>query len=156
MNDLRLRLSMLEAKHGKERAETREKPLRVFYGWAKTGKIRKKEAISVIFENESMRDERTMRAIAKYQQTVHIRRQTPDERRDAANSTRCFSEYSVFLSDRRIKGSLRRALLENMEADRKNVGERELSEIADKLREAYLAEHPDYKEPVSQLDLFTD
>jgi hypothetical protein len=28
------------------------KLLRVFYGWAKINKIRKKEAISVIFEND--------------------------------------------------------------------------------------------------------
>lgn len=30
------------------------KLLRVFYGWAKINKIRKKEAISVIFENDGL------------------------------------------------------------------------------------------------------
>lgn len=156
MNNLQQRLFLLDNRHYEERkkSDIHNKDLRVFYGWAKLGKIRKKEAISVIFENDRMREERTMRAIAKYQNTVYVRQQTSDEKIGAEGAIRIFSEYSVFLSDKRIKGSLQRALQENMEADRKNVSKKELKEIADKLREAFLESHPNYKEPMLQLDLF--
>lgn len=158
MNTLQQRLFLLDTKHSEERkkSDIQKKNLRVFYGWARLGKIRKKEAISVIFENDRMREERTMKAIAKYQDTVYVRQQTPDEKRDADGATRMFTEFSVFLSDKRIKGSLQRALQQNSEADRKNVSQKELAEIANKLREAYLESHPDYKEPMLQLNLFDE
>lgn len=158
MNTLQQRLFLLDTKHSEERkkSDIQKKNLRVFYGWARLGKIRKKEAISVIFENDRMREERTMKAIAKYQDTVYVRQQTPDEKRDAEGATRMFTEFSVFLSDKRIKGSLQRALQQNSEADRKNVSQKELAEIANKLREAYLESHPDYKEPMLQLNLFDE
>lgn len=156
MNSLQQRLFLLDTKHSEERkkSDIQKKNLRVFYGWARLGKIRKKEAISVIFENDHMREERTMKAIAKYQDTVYVRQQTTDEKRDAEGAIRMFTEFSVFLSDKRIKGSLQRALQQNSEADRKNVSPKELAEIANKLREAYLESHPDYKEPMLQLNLF--
>lgn len=158
MNTLQQRLFLLDTKHSGERkkSDIQKKNLRVFYGWARLGKIRKKEAISVIFENDRMREERTMKAIAKYQDTVYVRQQTLDEKRDAEGATRMFTEFSVFLSDKRIKGSLQRALQQNSEADRKNVSQKELAEIANKLREAYLESHPDYKEPMLQLNLFDE
>lgn len=158
MNTLQQRLFLLDTKHSEERkkSDIQKKNLRVFYGWARLGKIRKKEAISVIFENDRMREERIMKAIAKYQDTVYVRQQTPDEKRDADGATRMFTEFSVFLSDKRIKGSLQRALQQNSEADRKNVSQKELAEIANKLREAYLESHPDYKEPMLQLNLFDE
>jgi hypothetical protein len=158
MNTLQQRLFLLDTKHSEERkkSDVQKKNLRVFYGWVRLGKIRKKEAISVIFENDRMREERTMKAIAKYQDTVYVRQQTPDEKRDAEGATRMFTEFSVFLSDKRIKGSLQRALQQNSEADRKNVSQKELAEIANKLREAYLESHPDYKEPMLQLNLFDE
>lgn len=158
MNTLQQRLFLLDTRHSEERkkSDIQKKNLRVFYGWARLGKIRKKEAISVIFENDRMREERTMKAIAKYQDTVYVRQQSPDEKRDAEGATRMFTEFSVFLSDKRIKGSLQRALQQNSEADRKNVSQKELAEIANKLREAYLESHPDYKEPMLQLNLFDE
>lgn len=158
MNTLQQRLFLLDSKHSEERkkSDIQKKPLRMFYGWAKLGKIRKKEAISVIFENDCMREERTLRVIAKYQDTVYVRQQTSDEKRDAEGATRMFTEFSVFLADKRVKGSLQRALQENMEADRKNVSKNVLIEIADKLRTAFKENHPDYKEPITQLDLNFD
>lgn len=158
MNTLQQRLFLLDTKHREERkkSDIQKKNLRVFYGWAKLGKIRKKEAISVIFENDCMREERTMKAVAKYQDTVYIRQQTPDEKIGAEGATRMFTEYSIFLSDKQIKGSLKRALQQNMGDDRNNVSKKELAEIADKLREAFLGNHPNYKEPILQPGLFDE
>ena len=44
------------------------KLLRVFYGWAKINKIRKKEAISVIFENDGgfEKNEKKVKLYQKY------------------------------------------------------------------------------------------
>lgn len=155
MDNLRQRLFNLDNKYRTERNNIQKKNLRVFYGWAKLGKVRKKEAISVIFENDMMSEERTLRAIAKYQETVYIRPQTNDEKLDAKHSNRMFTEYSVFMDDKRIKGSLDVALLVNKRADQKNVSTKVLNEIAVKLRDAFLFSHPGYKEPVRQLELFT-
>lgn len=155
MHSLRERLFALDRGHREERSRARDKRLRVFYGWAKMNKIRKKEAISVIFENDRASEEKTLRTVAKYQDTVYIRPQTDGEKQDAEHSNRMFTEYSVFMDDKRIKGSLEKALQENMNADRNNVGKKVLDEIASKLREAYLAAHRDYKEPVRQPELFT-
>ena len=86
---------MLDNKHKAELGQRKQpKNLRVFYGWAKVGKIRKKEAISVIFENEKMREERTLRAVAKYQHTVYVRQQTDAELSDAIVTTRCFRVFN--------------------------------------------------------------
>lgn len=155
MYSLRERLFILDSKHQKERNRVQNKNLRVFYGWAKLNKIRKKEAISVIFENDKMNEEKTLRAVSKFQETVYIRPQTDGEKSDAEHSNRMFTEYSVFMDDKRIKGSLEKALQINMNADRKNVNKKVLDEIAAKLRESFLIAHRDYKEPIQQLELFT-
>ena len=69
---------------------------------------------------------------------------------------RLFTEYSVFMDDRHIRGSLEAALRANSDADRYNVPQAERDRIAGALRSWYLQEHRDYKEPVRQLDLFED
>jgi len=144
---------MLDNKHKADLGkDLTSEPLRVFYGWAKIGKIRKKEAISVIFENETMREEKTLRAINKYQETVYVRSQTDVEKRDAAYSTRMFTEYSIFLEDKKIKGSLELALKANSEADKNHISEDIRSEISTALRAHYLLHHSNYKEPIVQLE----
>lgn len=152
MNDLQYKLFELESKHRKK-ATAPSKHLRVFYGWAKLGKVRKKEAISVIFENERQRDERTMRAIAKYQHTVYVREQTAQEMQGAEGIIRVFTEYSIYLSDRRINGSLTMALKANSEADKNHISLKTRNEIEAALRSHYLLTHKDYHEPVTQLFL---
>lgn len=150
MSNLRFRLAMLDNKHKAELGQRKQpKNLRVFYGWAKVGKIRKKEAISVIFENEKQREEKTLRAIAKYQHTVYVRQQTEAELQDAHCSNRVFSEYSIFLSEKRLHGSLELALMTNSESDKNHVEASERIKIANALREHYMSSHPDYKEPES-------
>lgn len=131
------------------------KNLRVFYGWSKINKIRKREAISVIFENDRQNEEKTLRAVGKFQDTVYIRKQTDNEKLDAKYSNKMFTEYSVFMDDKRIKGSLEIALRINRNADRNNVGKKVLDEIETKLRDAYLIAHRDYKEKELQFELFT-
>ena len=56
--------------------------LRVFYGWTRTNKIRKAEAISVIFENRSQREEKVQAFIGRMQHTVYVREQTEEEKKD--------------------------------------------------------------------------
>lgn len=110
----------------------------------------KEITISVIFENDTMREKRTLRAINKYQKTVYVRSQTNEEKVDAQYYNRMFSEYSIFLKDKKIKGSLGLALKYNSDADKKHISADERIKIADALRSYYLENHPDYKEPVIQ------
>lgn len=150
MSILTDRLHSLDCKYGR-RTDT-SKRLRVFYGWAKVNKIRKKEAISVVFENDCQREERTMRFINKMMDLVYVRDQTDDEKKGTENAIRMFTEYSVFLSDKRFNGSLELALKSNSEADRNNVSEEERETIKTKLRDYFLTTHPCYKEPIVQLE----
>ncbi len=53
MNVLQGRLFILETKYREKRNAPQNKNLRVFYGWAKIGKIRKKEALRMIGKMKS-------------------------------------------------------------------------------------------------------
>lgn len=131
--------------------------MKVYYGWAKLGKVRKKEAISVIYENNVGVGEhhRMSKALKASQNTVYCRYQTDKEAEDAKLSNRIFTEFSVFMDDKRIAGSLERALQANSDADKENVSSAERKKIAELLRRAFLAEHRNYKEPLGlQLELF--
>ena len=130
------------------------KLLRVFYGWAKINKIRKKEAISVIIENDGG-FEKNEKKVKLYQNTVYTRFQTKKEMEDAEMSNRTFSEYSIFLDDKQIKGSLKKALEVNFLADKKNVAKEVREEIRRLLEKDFLLNHRNYKEPRSfQTSLF--
>lgn len=156
MNVLQQRLSLLDAANAVKCSRHCSKRLRVFYGFAKLNKIRRKEAISVIFMNEEMREERLLKAIGKLQETVYVREQTDAEEADALHSKRVLSEYSIFLDDKRIKGSLELAIMENYDADKNNVSKETLIKISDALRSHYLLHHPRYKEPHYQCELVFD
>lgn len=147
---LQNRLSNLDAKYKRKPIN---KPLRVFYGWCRVNKIRKKEAISVVFENDSQREERTMKFIKKMMDVVYVREQTDNEKIGVENAIRMFTEYSVFLSEKKFQGSLELALNYNSDADKNNVSQEERDVIREKLREHYLSTHPGYKEPVIQLEI---
>ena len=62
-----------------------------------------------------------------------------------------FTEYSIFLSSKRINGSLAKALKENSEADKNNVPLKVRKEIEEALRSHFLLNHSDYKETEIQL-----
>lgn len=149
---------MLEAKHSSEKTSVKKSRLRVFYGWCKLGKIRKREGISIIYENEEgVADHHRMnRSFLSAQYNVCWRYQTDGESRDAKQLNRIFTEYCIFMDDKKIAGSLEAALRANSDADRYNVPQAERERIAGELRSWYLQEHRDYKEPVRQLDLFED
>lgn len=121
--------------------------LKVWYGWAKLNKIRKREAVSVIFENGKQSSERTDGFIRKMQNTVYVRYQTDEEAKDAVSKSRMFTEYNIFMDDKAIRNSLDFALWENSEADANNVSANERAVIEAKLRTAYMSAHRLYKEP---------
>ncbi len=121
--------------------------LRVWYGWAKINKIRKREAISVIFENGKQTPERTDNFIRKMQNTVYVRHQTDEEAKDAKGINRMFTEYTIFMDDKVIRNSLDFALWVNHQADKNYVATAELDVIEKKLRTAYMKSHFMYKEP---------
>lgn len=146
---LQNRLSALDAIHKRKPTSKR---LRVFYGWCKVNKIRKKEAISVIFENDSQPEERTMKFINRMMNVVYVRDQTEEEKMDAEGHARSFTEYSLFLEEKHFQGSLELVLRCNFESDKNNVSEDERETIRKKLRESYLSSHLEYKEPVVQLE----
>lgn len=130
--------------------------LRVFYGWAKLGKVKKREAISVIFENERQDERKVQRTISAAQETAYIRAQTELEANDAKNFNRRYTEFSIFLDDKKINGSVDAALRTNSEADKNNVKESERAKIADALKKMYAKSHPYYKEPGRQLSFNFD
>ena len=94
-----------------------------------------------------------MRFINKMLEVVYVREQTENEKIGVENAVRMFTEYSVFLNDKRFQGSLELALQYNSEADSKNVPEDVRELIASKLRDSYLATHPTYTEPAIQYQL---
>ena len=154
MSNLLLQLKLLEDKQKRSGNKNLEsKGYSVYYGWAKINKTRKKEAISVIFENDYI-PERNRGFVSKMQNTVYVRRQTPGEEKDAELSNRAFTEYSVFMNDKGIKGSLELALKQNFLADENNLSEEERLLIKEALKKKYLEDHPFYKEPAIQLSLF--
>lgn len=111
--------------------------LRVFYGWTRINKVRKSEAISVIFENSKQNEDRTMRFINKMQDTVYIRKQTKAEAQDAVGINRMFTEYSIRLDDKKMGGELDKVLETNFEADKNHVSLKERTIIREELRKAY-------------------
>lgn len=127
--------------------------LRVWYGWCRLNKIRKKRAISVIFENcYSLRNETSLK---RYQDTVYWRYQTDEEATDASYSNRMFTEWSIFLDERPYNGDLEKALDENFVADGNHVSHEERAEIKEKLKERFMLDYPGYALTGNrQLELF--
>lgn len=129
--------------------------LKVYYGWARIGNVRKKRALSVMFENDMQgcRSDRGQRCLRTIQDTVIERYQTDEEEKDGRKQNRIFTEYSLFLDERPINGSLERCLLVNSEADRNNVSKAMRERISEALRKSFMFANPGYKEPYSQLEL---
>lgn len=129
--------------------------LKVYYGWAKMGNVRKKRALSVMFENEKQgcRSDRGQRCLRTIQDTIIERYQTKEEENEGRKQNRIFTEYSLFLDEKPINGSLEKCLLINSEADRNHVSKAIRDKISESLRKAFLLANPGYKEPNSQLSL---
>lgn len=129
--------------------------LKVYYGWSRIGNVRKKRALSVMFENEiqGCRSDRGQRCLRTIQDTVFERYQTNEEMADGIHQNRIFTEYSLFLDEKPVNGSLERCLLINNEADKNHVTRAMRDRISDALRKAFLLANPGYKEPNNQLSL---
>lgn len=129
--------------------------LKVYYGWVRIGGVRKKRALSVMFENDMQgcRSERGQRCLRTIQDTVFERYQTDEEEKEGKQQNRIFTEYSLFFDEKPINGSLERCLLINSEADKNNVSKAMSEKIAEVLRKAFMFDNPGYKEPSSQLGL---
>ena len=129
--------------------------LKVYYGWAKIGNVRKKRSLSVMFENEvqGCRSDRGQRCLEAIQETVFERYQTEEEEMDARQQNRIFTEYCLFLDEKPIKGSLEKCLQINNEADRNHVSKAMRNRIEEALRKSFLLVNPGYKDPNGQLTL---
>lgn len=129
--------------------------LKVYYGWSRVGNVRKKRALSVMFENDAhgCRSDRGQRCLRTLQDTVIERYQTDEEMADGKRQNRIFTEYSLFLDEKPVNGTLERCLLMNSESDRNNVSKAMRERISEALRKAFLLTNPWYKEPCGQLDL---
>ncbi|WP_308768915.1 hypothetical protein [uncultured Bacteroides sp.] len=129
--------------------------LKVYYGWARIGGVRKKRALSVMFENEMLgcRSERGQRCLRTIQDTVFERYQTDEEEKEGKRQNRIFTEYSLFLDEKPINGSLQRCLLINSESDKNHASKAMRERISEALRKAFLFSNPGYKEPSRQLEL---
>lgn len=129
--------------------------LKVYYGWAKIGNVRKKRSLSVMFENEvqGCRSDRGQRCLKTIQETVFERYQTEEEEMDARQQNRIFTEYCLFLDEKPIKGSLEKCLQINNEADKNHVSKAVRDKIEEALRKAFLLANLGYKDPNGQLTL---
>ncbi|WP_307759011.1 hypothetical protein [uncultured Mediterranea sp.] len=132
--------------------------LKVYYGWAKIGNVRKKRSLSVMFENDiqGCRSDRGQRCLRTIQDTVIERYQTDEEENEGRKQNRIFTEYSLFLDEKPINGSLEICLLINSEADINHVSKAIRDKISEALRKAFLLANPGYKEPNSQLSLYLE
>lgn len=126
--------------------------LKVYYGWAKIGNVRKKRSLSVMFENEvqGCRSERGQRCLKTIQETVIERYQDAEEEKAAKDSTRIFTEYSLFFDEKPINGSLNKILQMNSEADKNHVSKAMRDKIAEALRKAFMKANRRYREPDEQ------
>lgn len=131
------------------------KKLKVYYGWSRIGNIRKKRALSIMFENEILgcRSDRGQRCLRTIQDTVIERYQTDEEEKEGKLQNRIFTEYSLFLDEKPINGSLERCLLINSEANKNHVSKAMCDKISEALRKAFMLANPGYKEPDSQFEL---
>lgn len=154
--NLQEKLLLLKAKHSHKAIKG---ALPVYYGWAKLNKIQKREALMVIFLNDHPgprvgKDGEC--GVTKWIVPVYKRWQTKAEMQDAASCNRMYTVYSIFMDDRKIKGSLTLALEANFNADKNHVSVSERNEIMEKLRNSYLENHIGYRETNIQLSFNFD
>ena len=157
MNTITLKtLEHLDTTYGQRSHTSKKKRLKVFYGWSKINKIQKREAIAIAFENSEgagWENSRSGKSIRKTMTICYERYQTDEEMKDADFHNRVFTVYNVFLDDKRIGGSLKKALADNSEKDKNHVGENERKRISRSLEAAFIAAHPGYQEPTRELEL---
>lgn len=128
--------------------------MKVYYGWARMNNAQKRESLAVIFLNSDMpprlnKDGKD--GVTRYLDVCYVRNQTSKEEEDAKHQNRVYSVYNIFMDDKRICGSLFKALQVNSEADKNNVSQAERKRIYEALKAFYLKNHKGYNEPGYQL-----
>lgn len=119
---------------------------KVYYGWAKVNKIRKKPAISILFSNEfTYESDRIKRTISNLQTTIYTRLQTAGEIEDGKKENRVLTEFSLFLFDKHHNGDLEKLLENNYQADINNLDVFELETIRKALRDSFKSCYPEIK-----------
>lgn len=77
--------------------------LKVYYGWSKLGKVRKKRSLCIMFENDlSCRKERGMRVLNTMMNSVIERYQDVEEAKEGRLQNRIFTKYELFLDENRF------------------------------------------------------
>jgi len=110
--------------------------LNVHYGFAKLNKIRKKRALTVMFENDSL-TERSEKFMKKMMHVVCSRKQSKEEMADGKLQNRVFTSYESFIDEKPFNGSIEHVLKHNYEADSQHASIEIRNEIKEKLRSAY-------------------
>ena len=125
--------------------------LKVYYGWSRIGNVRKKRSLSVMFENDAQgcRSERGQRCLKTIQDTVFERFQDEEEEKQGILQNRIFTEYSLFLDEKPINGSLENILQINSEADRNHVSKAMRERISEALWNAFMLQIPDIKNRIT-------
>lgn len=124
-----------------------KRPLRVWYGWEKLNKVKKHEALCIIYEDSIQHEDRTMNFVNKSMKISYVRNQSLEEMMDAKLNNRCFYVISDRLDKKEFRGSVELCLLNNFIADSNNVSEKERMKIKEKLMKDWTLLHPFYKEP---------
>ena len=99
------------------------------------------------------RSDRRQRCLRTLQDSKFKQNKTDEKEKEGKRQNRIFTEYSLFIDEKPINGSLERCLLINREADKNNVSKDMSERISEALRNAFLFSNPEYKEPYSQLEL---
>ena len=81
------------------------------------------------------------------------RYQTEEEEQDGRNQNRIFTEYSLYLDEKPINGSLERCLWVNSESDKNHVSKSMREKIMVALRDVFMLANSGYKEPNGQFEL---
>lgn len=111
--------------------------LKVYYGWSVMNKIRRKQSLSVIFENAEDWSGRSLVSVSRLQNTCFVRLQTEQEALDGSQQNRTLTEFSLFLNEKPFYGDLESVLETNRQADINNVPEEILIQIKLALRKGF-------------------
>lgn len=118
-----------------------EKLLKVYYGYQKLNKIRKKRALCIYFENDNNNPEKNLKTIDREIYLVYTRFQTKDEAKDAKESNRMFYCASMFIDNKTFKGDIDKVLEHNHQADQNHVSIEERDLIKEKLKDYFLTHY---------------
>lgn len=109
--------------------------LKVHYGFARLNKIRKKRALTVMFENSVLTD-RGEKFMKKMMNVVCSRDQSEEEIAEGKKQNRVFTTFESFI-DEKFNGDIEAVLEHNFQADSNHASIEIRNEIREKLRDAY-------------------